>query len=113
MRIETHVRLIEILGAITQLEECRSRCGSFNGFKNDPLMLRAAERCIMIIGEAVIRITKSDDSIAITDARKIMSTRHIVVHEYDRVSADVLWTIMDRHIAPLKAEVETLLKQHG
>ncbi|MBK9176780.1 MAG: DUF86 domain-containing protein [Flavobacteriales bacterium] len=113
MLVETRVRLSEILHAIAQLEDCKRRCKEFSAFKNDGLMVRAAERCIMIIGESVIRISRSDPDISFTDDRKIRATRHIVVHEYEKVSAEVLWLIMERNITVLKAEVEALLKQHG
>ena len=113
MSIETQVRLSEILNAIEQLENCKERCKDFSSFKQDDLMVRAAERCIMIIGEAVIRITKAEPGIRFTDERKIKATRHIVVHEYEKVSAEVLWLIIERNITVLRSEVESLMKQHG
>lgn len=111
MEHELRVWLTDVLGAISELEECRERCADFTAFRNDRIVQRAAERCISIIGEAVNRIIKADPEVAISDVRKIISTRHKIVHDYEKVSADVLWVIIERHIPVLKAEVIALLKE--
>jgi uncharacterized protein with HEPN domain len=111
MEPELRVWLTDVLGAIGELEECRGRCADFAAFRNERILQRASERCISIIGEAVNRIIKADPDVAISDVRKIISTRHKIVHDYEKVSADVLWVIIERHIPILKAEVQALLNQ--
>lgn len=111
MEHELRVWLTDVLGAISEQEERRERCADFTGFRNDRIVQRAAERFISIIGEAVNRIIKADPEVAISDVRKIISTRHKIVHDYEKVSADVLWVIIERHIPVLKAEVIALLKE--
>lgn len=40
----------------------------------------AAEKRLAIIGEAVWKVTKNDNSIKISDYKKIISLRHILIH---------------------------------
>jgi len=83
----------------------------YDVFVNSLLLRRGVERNIEIIGEAMSRILKSDSKISITNARKIVDTRNYVVHGYDTVTVDILWSIVVNHLPPLKNEIEGLLKQ--
>lgn len=67
------------------------------------------ERNIEIIGEALSRILKYDDTIVITNSRKLVDTRNRIIHGYDSVSDDVIWGIVIRHLPILQSEVEKLL----
>jgi len=82
----------------------------YDVFANSILLKRGVERNIGIIGEAMSRILKIDDAIPITNARKIVDTRNYVIHGYDTLTADILWSIIMNHIPLLKNEVEDLLK---
>jgi uncharacterized protein with HEPN domain len=75
---------------------------------NNMLLRRAIERNIEIIGEAMSRILKSE--VAITHACKIVDTRNYVIHGYDSLTVDILWSIVVNHLPLLKAEVQDLLK---
>ena len=79
-------------------------------FLNNILLRRGIERNIEIIGEAMSRILKSNSTLSITNARKIVDTRNYVIHGYDSVTADILWSIVVNHLPLLKAEVLELLK---
>ena len=70
---------------------------------------RAVERNIEIIGEALSRILKQDETIRITNSRKIVDTRNRIIHGYDSVSDDVIWGIVIRHLPILQTEIQTLL----
>jgi len=72
---------------------------------------RAVERNIEIIGEALSRILKRDETILITNSRKIVDTRNRIIHGYDSVSDDVIWGIVIRHLPVLHTEIETLLSE--
>jgi len=80
-------------------------------FVNNLLLRRGVERNIEIIGEAMSRILKADSTISITNARRIVDTRNYVIHGYDTVTVDILWSIVVNHLPLLKNEVEALLKQ--
>lgn len=62
-----------------------------------------------IIGEALNRILKSDETIIITNSRKIVDTRNRIIHGYDTVSDEVIWGIVIKHLPLLQSEIENLL----
>lgn len=64
---------------------------------------------ISIIGEATNRILKLNPDIKITNARKIVNTRNYVIHVYDSVSDDMIWSIIINHLPKFKEEVQALL----
>ena len=80
-------------------------------FVNSLLLRRGVERNIEIIGEAMNRILKADNTASITNARKIVDTRNFVIHGYDTLTADILWSIVVNHLPLLKNEIEELLKK--
>ena len=83
----------------------------YDTFVNSLLLRRGVERNIEIIGEAMNRILKADNTILITNARKIVDTRNFVIHGYDTLTVDILWSIVINHLPLLKTEIEELLKK--
>ena len=71
---------------------------------------RAIERNIEIIGEAVNRILKKDKYFNLENAQKIIGTRNRIVHGYDKISDDLIWSIVINNLPKLKEEVQDLLK---
>lgn len=55
------------------------------------------------------RVLKCDAEIAITNARKIVDTRNFVIHGYDSLLPDMLWSIVINHLPLLKDEVKQIL----
>ncbi|MDF9828942.1 HepT-like ribonuclease domain-containing protein [Parabacteroides sp. PF5-6] len=80
-------------------------------FSTDLKLRRAVERDIEIIGEATNRILKTDKEISITNARKIVDARNWIIHGYDSLSVDILWSIVVNHLPRLREEVVDLLAQ--
>ena len=76
----------------------------------DLCLRRAVERNIEVIGEAMNRILKSGAEVQITNSRKIVDARNYIIHGYDSLSVDILWSIVINHLPKLKAEVTELLK---
>ena len=70
---------------------------------------RAIERNIEIIGEAMSRIIKENNSVEISNSRKIVDVRNRIIHGYDSVSDDVIWGIVIKNLPVLQKEVEILL----
>ena len=68
------------------------------------------ERNIEVIGEAMNRILKSGADVLITNSRKIVDARNYIIHGYDSLSVDILWSIVINHLPKLKSEVTDLLK---
>ena len=104
--------LYDILQAIKEIEsffEVGKKM--FELYESDIRTKRAVERNLEIIGEAVNRILKIDSSFEISNARKIVDTRNRIIHGYDSISDDMIWSIVINHLPRLKVEVEQLLAQ--
>jgi uncharacterized protein with HEPN domain len=84
---------------------------SFEDFKNSWTIYDAVERRLAIIGEAVWQIDKPDKNFQLTDKRKIIGLRHILTHDYDVISADILWKIIEKNLSVLKAEINKYLNR--
>ena len=69
------------------------------------------ERNLEIIGEAVNRILRKDKNFQLENDEKIIGTRNRIIHGYDKVSDDLIWSIVINHLPKLKAEVENLLPE--
>ncbi|MBI4947396.1 MAG: DUF86 domain-containing protein [Bacteroidetes bacterium] len=82
----------------------------YDDFIKDRKLKRAVERNIEIIGEAINRILKKDSNFNITNARKIVDTRNRIIHGYDTVTDDFLWSIIINHIPQLRVELEEFFK---
>ena len=72
---------------------------------------KAVERNIEIIGEAVNRILKTDDNFPLDEAKNIIGTRNRIIHSYDNISDEVIWTIVTRDLPKLKTQVDKLIDQ--
>lgn len=104
--------LQDILIAIEEIESFfGERPKSFDDFYGNLCLRRAIERNIEIVGEAMNRILKSDKNIAITNSRKIVDARNYIIHGYDSLSVDILWSMVVNHLPKLKEEVITLLNR--
>jgi uncharacterized protein with HEPN domain len=70
------------------------------------------ERGFEIVGEALAQLSKIDPVIAdkITDRRKIVSFRNVLIHGYATVNHDVTWDIVQRDLPVLLKELGDLLK---
>ena len=101
------------------IRECIERVDSFfiglpreyESFKKNILLRQAVERNIEIMGEAMNKILKIEPQIAITDSRKIVDARNYIIHAYDSLSPDILWSIVINNLPLLKKEVMELLEQ--
>ena len=109
MELEIKTWLFDILTAINEIESFVSSTQDFATFEADLKTKRAVERNLEIIGEAMSRILEKDDSIKLSNSRKIVDTRNRIIHGYDSVSVNILWNIIIQHLPILKKEVQGLL----
>ena len=102
--------LEDILKAIWEIQVTADEKGrQYNVFLNDFVFRKFVERNIEIIGEAMNRILKIQPDINITAARKVVDTRNYVIHSYDSLLPDILWSIVINHLPKLEEEIKTLL----
>lgn len=93
-----------------EVEEFLPTRKDFFEFQKDLKTKKAIERNIEIIGEAMNRILRIQPDIKISKARKIVDTRNRIVHGYDTISDDIIWTIVTKDLPSLKKEVTKLLE---
>ncbi len=75
--------LFDIKEAIDSIYDYLGEERDFQVYLGKKVLRRAVERELEIIGEATNRILKFDQKIAITDSRRIVSLRNLVIHGYD------------------------------
>jgi uncharacterized protein with HEPN domain len=85
----------------------------FFNYCNNLMRKRAVERNLEIIGEAIKRIITRDDSFMekISNAKAIIGLRNHVIHSYDSVSDENIWSILINHLPKLKIEVDNLIQK--
>ena len=83
---------------------------TFINFQQNSMLKRAIERNFEIIGEATKRILEHNPEIEISNARKIVNLRNLVIHSYDSISDENIWAIVINGLPELKKEVFKLLK---
>jgi uncharacterized protein with HEPN domain len=82
---------------------------TFDSFKGNLMLKRAIERNLEIVGEAINRILTHNPEIKITDARKIVNLRNLVIHSYDNISDENIWAIIINNLPELKKEINKLI----
>jgi uncharacterized protein with HEPN domain len=83
----------------------------FDEYSSHPVIKRAVERNLEIIGEAVHRILVEDPEFPIENAGRIYALRNQIIHGYDTVSDEIIWAILHHHLPRLKGEVSDLINQ--
>ena len=83
----------------------------FFKYRENIMLKRAIERNLEIIGEAMNRILKRDSSFEseISNAKAIIGLRNQVIHAYDNISDENIWSILINHLPKLKLEVDQLV----
>lgn len=104
--------LFDILNSINSIEEYLGEDRDFNKYESNKLLRRAIERELEIIGEATNRILKIDNSINISNAKRIISLRNWVIHAYDNVDNMIIWGIITKDLILLKEQVSQLLNDN-
>jgi uncharacterized protein with HEPN domain len=85
--------LFDVLNAINEIESFfEGKPMDFLVYNKDIQTKRAVERNIEIIGEVVGRILKHSPDIAIVNARNIVGTRNRIIHSYDSIADDLIWS---------------------
>ena len=104
--------LYDILQSINEIDSYYDdKPRIFKDYITDIKTKRAIERNLEIIGEAVNRILKKDKNVKLENAGKIVATRNRIIHGYDKISDDLIWSIVINHLPKLKTEVNGLLEE--
>ena len=112
MNIEIKTWLYDILNSINEIEGfLADKPKDFTLYQTDLRTKRAIERNVEIIGEAMNRILNRDSTIEFSNSRKIVDTRNRIVHGYDTVSDEIIWSIVVKYLPLLQSEIQSYLKE--
>jgi uncharacterized protein with HEPN domain len=97
--------LSDIINSIELIENFTKDLKSFTDYQKDLKTKGAVERHLGIIGEAVNKFLKESSTNDLKNASQIISLRNRLIHSYDNVDDSIIWSILTRHLRPLKDEV--------
>ncbi|KQW27409.1 hypothetical protein ASE36_17495 [Rhizobium sp. Root274] len=102
--------LAEILDAIEGIQKYTDGI-SLEDFKQDWLIRLAVQRALEIISEASRHLPDALLSLAPDIPwKQIHGIGNVLRHEYHTIADDVIWSVIERHLKPLKAAVLKMLR---
>jgi len=110
MRLEAKTLLEDIRQAVVLILNF-TRDKTLDDYENDDLLRSGVERQFEIVGEALNRLNRIDPATAnqISQTRRIIGFRNILIHGYDIVENTVVWDIIEKNIPVLHKEILSLL----
>ena len=84
---------------------------TFAEYEADDYFRSAVERQFEIIGEAFSQLSRLDPATvaAIPELPRIVGFRNVLIHGYASVDNKLVWGVVETHLAPLLATLESLL----
>ncbi len=82
-------------------------------YAGDAMLRSAVERQFEIIGEALAQLARLDEALAsrISEYRRIIAFRNILIHGYAEVDHRIVWDIVESKLPTLRGEVAGLLEE--
>lgn len=109
MENDIRLWLADIKRSIAEIYDFLPADRNFTTFQKDLKTRKAVERNLEIIGEAINIVLKVSPAINIVNARRIVNTRNRIIHGYDTISEDIIWTIVVEELPKLEKEIDSLL----
>lgn len=94
-----------MLNSIELIEDFTKDLKSFADYQKDLKTKGAVERHLGIIGEAANKFLKEANASDLKNASQIVSLRNRLIHSYDNIDDSIIWSILTRHLRPLKDEI--------
>jgi uncharacterized protein with HEPN domain len=84
-----------------------------DGFVTQRVVRQAVERNFQIIGEAVRRLSASDPDTAarLGPVARIVAFRNVIVHGYDILDPEVVWSVIETDLPVLLESATALLRE--
>jgi uncharacterized protein with HEPN domain len=84
---------------------------TLDDYRSDPLLRSGVERQFEIVGEALNRLRKLDQTTAarLSEHQRIIAFRNLLIHGYDIVDDEIVWEVVQLKLPVLQAEIQTLL----
>lgn len=101
--------ILDIESIISELEIIlKNHHFNYSDFSSNFISIRAVERDLMIIGEAVGKMVKISPDLKLSGVSHIIALRNMIVHSYDSIDPTVLWRILIKDLPELKKEIAAL-----
>ncbi|MBQ9178025.1 MAG: DUF86 domain-containing protein [Prevotella sp.] len=109
--VKDSVRLQHILDACNVLMQSREQ-DSLDELRSNPVKFYGYVKLVEIIGEATYKLTKEFRASHPDIPWDMMEgMRHVLVHDYYRISPDKLWDTVSDDIPTLKPMIEQLINK--
>jgi uncharacterized protein with HEPN domain len=81
-------------------------------FRNDAQLRSAVERQFITIGEALLQALRAAPDLAhsITDTRRIINFRNVMVHGYASIVPETVWGVVETGVPVLHEEVRRIIQ---
>lgn len=112
MRLEAKKYLFDIQAAANRLATFTAG-RSLAHYQEDAMLRAAVERQFEIIGEALAQLARLDEELVsrISEHRRIIAFRNILIHGYAEVDNLLVWDILQTKLQTLRQEVTALLEE--
>jgi uncharacterized protein with HEPN domain len=112
MKLESKNHLWNMLQALKAVLEF-TKGHSLADYRSNLMMRAAVEREFIMMGEALRRLERTDPELAkrIANRAQIVAFRNVLVHDYDRISDEVVWDTVNADVGPLIRQIESLLNE--
>ena len=114
-----HDRLEDILESIKLIQEWSKGRTTVNDFMDSSTGVMAFNACVMrfqVIGEHVGKLLKNEqkplDSFPEIPWQAIYGLRNIISHEYANIDEDIIISVINDDLQPLRESIEELLKKY-
>lgn len=118
-QLTIHDRLEDILDSINLIQEWSDGRSSVKDFMGTSTGVMAFNACVMrlqIIGEHVGKLLKCEekllDSFPSIPWNAIYGLRNIISHEYANIDEEIIVSVINDDLQPLKEAIENLLKKY-
>jgi uncharacterized protein with HEPN domain len=114
MQPKTPKLLADIQDAASFILEL-TRGTTVEDYRRDRALRQAVERNFEIIGEAVNRLTRLDGPTAgrISNTAQIVAFRNLLIHGYDIIDDQQVWSVITGSVPSLLVEIQHLLPGPG
>lgn len=111
MRLEAKKYLYDVQQAASRIAEFTSG-KRLEDYRADPMLRSAVKRQFEIIGEALAQLAKTDPALVqrVSEHRRIIDFRNILIHGYTAVDDRLVWDIIESKLPILRSETEVLLQ---
>ncbi len=86
---------------------------TFSNYCSNKILRQAIERNFEIIGEAANKLLKHNPNVEISEIRKMISLRNLIIHSYDNITNSDIWSIIENHLQRLKEELKVYLDRYA